>query len=112
MKNFVQQGCTITVPAPTNGAVSGSAYLIGAALFGVAAFSAGAGHPVELVTEGVYDLPKSAVAFAAGDKAFWDSTNAVISATASGNAWVGVVVTPAIASASTARVRLNQHPII
>ena len=110
MKNFVQRGCNITVTTPTGGVSSGDPVKIGA-LFGVAAYSAPAGAPLEISTEGVFDLPKAAVAFNQGDKAYWDATNKVLFATASGNAWVGVVTEGVLAGASTFRVRLNHQPI-
>ena len=112
MKNFVQKGCGITVAAPAGGANSGDGVLIGS-LFGIAAFTSPAGAPLEIQTEGVFDMPKdSGVSFAAGDKAYWHAANKALTATASGNAWVGVVTQGAIGSAATARVRLNHVPII
>ena len=66
MKNFVQCGKTISVTAPASGLVSGAPALIGVALFGVAAYSAAAGASGEIVTSGVFDLPKGSTAFAVG----------------------------------------------
>jgi predicted RecA/RadA family phage recombinase len=111
MKNFVQRGCTVPVQAPAGGAVSGQPCLIGA-LFGVAAFSAPETAPLEIVTEGVFDLPKATnIAFAQGDKAYWDTIANALTSTAIGHAWVAVVTQGALASASTVRVRLNHQPI-
>ncbi len=111
MKNFVQPGETITVQAPTGGIVSGAAVSIGS-LFGVAAFSSPAAAPVEIVTEGVFDLSKtSGDTFNAGDKAYWNDTTKLVTSTATSNLWIGVVTQGANGGAATVRVRLNQHPI-
>ncbi len=111
MKNFIQKGCSVTVTTPTGGAVSGDGVLIGS-LFGIAAYTSPAGAPLEIQTEGVFDLPKdSGVAFSTGAKAYWDAPNKALTGTASGNAWVGVVTQGALSSDATARVRLNHMPI-
>lgn len=111
MKNYVQEGCTVTVDTPTGGVSSGAGVLIGA-LFGVAAYTSPEGAPLEIKTEGVFDLDKETTdAFAAGDKVYWNATDAKATSTATGNAWVGVTTQGALASAATARVRLNHMPI-
>ena len=67
MKNFVQPGHALAVVAPSGGLVSGQAVLMGN-LFGVAAYSALAGASAEIVTTGVFTLPKaSGVTFTAGE---------------------------------------------
>ena len=57
MRNYVQEGETVTVAAPTGGVKSGDGVLVGA-LFGVACFDALQTAEVEIQTEGVFDLPK------------------------------------------------------
>src|SRR6476646_8762891 len=64
-KNFIQPGRVVTLVAPTGGVVSGQAVQVGA-LFGVAAFDAVGGTGVEVALEGVWELPKAAVAIARG----------------------------------------------
>ena len=111
MKNFIQPGDTLTITTPAGGAVSGDGVLVGA-LFGVAAFSAPENAPLEIVTEGVFELPKATgVAFSAGDKAFFDPAKKTIAAQASGLAWIGVVTQGAPGSAPAVRIRLNHMPI-
>lgn len=111
MKNFVQEGDTVTVPAPVGGALSGEGVLIGA-LFGVAVTSAEEGAPVEIVTEGVFELRKDAgEALAIGAKAYWDPTAKGVTSTATDHSWIGVVTEAAASSAAVARVRLNHQPI-
>lgn len=107
MRNFVQPGDTVTLTAPSGGLASGAGCLIGA-LFGVAAADAAAGAEVELVTRGVFDLPKaSGVSFTAGAKVYWDATAKAVTVTAEGNSLVGVALLSALSAATTARVRLN-----
>ena len=111
MKNFVQNGCAVTVDTPTGGVSVGAGVLIGA-LFGVAAYTSPAGAPLEIATEGVFDLDKETTeAFGVGDKVYWNAPAAKATSTATGNAWVGVATQGAVASAATARVRLNHMPI-
>ena len=112
MKNFIQPGDTLTVTAPAGGANSGDAVLIGN-LFGVAAYTAPAGAPLEIVTQGVFELPKTgSAAFATGDKAYWDATAKNIAPSANGLAFIGVIARAAAQSAALVRVRLNQTPVI
>ncbi len=104
-------GRTVTVTAPAAGAVSGAPVLIGS-LFGIAAFSAPANAPLEICTEGVYDLSKNpGDTFSAGDKAYFIAASGLITSTATSNSWVGVVTQGVNGSGTSVRVRLNQHPI-
>ena len=106
MKNYIQPGDTITVPAPTGGALSGDPVLVGS-LFGVAAYTAAEAADLEITTEGVFTLPKAAGAtFAIGDKVFFDATAKVVTATASGNKLIGSALLVAGGSDAIARVRL------
>lgn len=107
MKNFIQTGHMITVPAPTGGVASGQGVIVGA-LFGIAATTATEGSDVEIATTGVYDLPKApATVFALGDRVAWDDTAKVIAPPATGLYPVGVAVTAAGNGAVTLRVRLD-----
>ena len=56
MKNYVQAGENLTLPAPYN-VSSGEGALVGA-IFGVSSVDALSGADVALVTEGVFTLPK------------------------------------------------------
>lgn len=105
MKNFVQPGNTVTVPAPA-ALASGEGVQIGV-LFGVAATSAESGSAVALATSGVFDLPKEATTdtFDIGDAVEWDTANARVDALSSGEK-IGAVVAAAAATDATVRVRL------
>ncbi|TAA54627.1 DUF2190 family protein [Shinella sp. JR1-6] len=108
MRNYVQPGKTLTLPAPTGGVVSGNFYKIGA-FFGVAAISAAEGKPFDLETGEVYDLPKtSAEAWAIGD-VIYATSGGIMTTTSSGNTKVGVAVAVAANPSGIGRVRLNDN---
>src|SRR5690606_35118552 len=73
MKNFVQPGNRITVPAPAP--VKGGEVVIIGELAGIAFGDAAAGEPVDLALNGVFDLPKVAAdAITVGDAVYYDAT--------------------------------------
>lgn len=110
MKNFVQPGNTVTVDAPTGGAASGDGVLIGS-LFGVAAYTAPENSPLEIVTEGVFDLPKmTGETFVQGAKVYWNAAEKKGTSTVSSNSWVGVALQAANTTATIVRLRLNHVP--
>lgn len=109
MRNYVQPGKAIRVPAPYNVA-SGAGVLVGS-LFGLAADAAASGKDVEVVTEGVFDIAKvSAQAWSIGNPIYWDS-DTKLATTAAGtggvNKLIGVAVGIAANPSSTGRCRLN-----
>lgn len=106
MKNFVQPGNTVTMPAPSGGVLSGQGLLVGT-LFGVAAYDAAEAAEVEMDLVGVFDLPKAAGAITQGAPIYWDDTAKNVTATATGNDLIGAAILAADAGAATARVRLN-----
>lgn len=88
MKNFIQPGDTVTVPAPANVA-SGAPVLVGD-IFGVAVYSCQTGEDLELATEGVFDLPKaSSQAWTVGAKIYFDAATKTLTATVGSNRFVG-----------------------
>lgn len=108
MKNFVQVGNVLDVPAP-RAVTSGQAVAIGA-IVGVAAMDYPAGAQGQFNVTGIYDFPKAASqAWTVGAKVYWDDTNKVMTTTASGAILAGVAVLAvgATASETTGRVRLN-----
>jgi predicted RecA/RadA family phage recombinase len=58
-KNYLHEGWTITVPAPTGGVHCGDPILVGG-FFGVANYDAEQTLPVEITLGGVWQLPKAA----------------------------------------------------
>ncbi len=62
------------MPTPTGGIASGEGLIVGN-IFGIAAYSAAEGDPLELATTGVYKLPKATAAvLAVGARVAWDNT--------------------------------------
>lgn len=105
-KNFVQSGVNLTVPAPAN-VTSGAGVLVGS-IFGIAAGDAASGEDLDLITEGVFEMPKvSALAISLGDKVYWDDTAKLVNKTASGNTLIGAAVKVAANPSAAVNVRLN-----
>ena len=106
MKNYVQAGVNLTMPAPAD-VLSGSVVTVGS-ITGIAAETALMGSDVDVVTEGVFSLPKvSALALTIGQKIYWDATNKLVTATASGNTLLGVAVSAALNPSATVNVKLG-----
>lgn len=106
MRNYIQPGKTITVPAPAD-VKSGELVVVGS-LFGVAEFSAAEGDPVEIATEGVFELPKEqAQAWTVGAKVYYVAADKVLTTTVTGNTFIGHA-TEAVANPSgSGAVRLS-----
>lgn len=107
MKNFIQPGRSVTVPAPSGGTVSGKLCVIGS-LIGIASTTQAEGEPVTLETEGVFEYAKtSALAIAVGDKVYFVSADNALNKTASGNTLVGIAVEAAPNPSATVKVKLG-----
>ncbi|MEO1314981.1 MAG: DUF2190 family protein [Pseudomonadota bacterium] len=78
MKNKLQSGMRLTIPAPAGGVSSGDFVAVGR-IHGVAAASAEAGAAVSLERDGVFrNIPKaSAFTPALGDPLEWDGSEMV-----------------------------------
>jgi predicted RecA/RadA family phage recombinase len=106
MQNYVQKGENLTIAAPYDVASGGG--VKAGLIFGVAAVDALSGADVDLVTVGVFDLPKvSTDVFAVGAAVYWDNTAKLVTSSASGNTKIGVAVTAAANPSGTVNVRLN-----
>jgi predicted RecA/RadA family phage recombinase len=107
MRNYVQRGDALTIPAPTGGVSSGDAVLVGA-LFGVAAATADAGDDVAVSVEGVFELPKKAAdAVTVGAVLYWDATPGELTTTGTDNVRVGYAAAAAGAGTTTVTVKLT-----
>lgn len=106
MKNFVQAGSALTIPAP---AVVASGDVVQAgSIIGVAAGSANAAQPVDVIVTGVFQLSKVAAdAVTLGAVIYWNAATKLATVTASGNTKLGVATEAAAASTGTVRVRLS-----
>lgn len=106
MKNFVQRGDTLSIPAPAD--VNSGDIVISGSIIGVAAGDALTGETVDVATSGVFDLPKvSALAISVGDIVYYDTATDLVNKTSSGNTKVGVAVTAAANPSASVNVRLS-----
>ena len=107
MRNFVQEGKTLTL-TPAANVAAGEGYLFGAALFGVAKQAVTSGQPGEFLVEGVVDIAKtSALAISVGDRVFWVPGSKVVNVTATSQVNVGVAVAAAANPSATVRIKLG-----
>ena len=106
MKNFIQCGDRIQVPAPYD-VLSGAGALVGS-MFGVAVTDALSGADVVLAMEGVFNLKKtSAQAWTVGAKIYWDNSAKEATTVSSGNTLIGVATAVAANPTSTGYVLLG-----
>jgi predicted RecA/RadA family phage recombinase len=107
MKTYVQSGKVMTVTAPAGGVLSGQGVLMGG-LFGVAQFDAVENAEVEILTEGVVEIAKTAaLAIDVGDRLFWDDTNTVVNKTVTAQQQVGVAVEAAANPSATVKMKIG-----
>lgn len=105
MKNHVQRGDTLTIPATA--AVQSGGVVVAGAIVGVANGDAASGIPVDVDVTGVFNLPKvSALAIAVGDVVYWDATAGLVTKTASGNSKMGYASEAAANPSASVNVRL------
>lgn len=105
MKNFVQRGENLTIPAPAD--VKSGEVVIAGAIVEIAAGDAVSGADVDVVTEGVFTLPKvSALAIALGDVVYFDAATDLVNKTSSGNTKLGHAVAAAANPSATVAVKL------
>lgn len=106
-KNFKQQGGTLTL-TPAADVASGTGYLFGTALFGIALTDVVSGAAGPFATEGVWELPKtSALAINVGDRVYWDPTAKVVNKTTASQECIGVAVSGAVNPSATVLVKLG-----
>ncbi len=110
MKNFVQEGRTVTATAAAD--ISGGAGMLTGSLFGVACHDALNGAEVEIQVDGVFDMDKdtsAGSAVTAFGNVYWDDTAKKVTgdAAAGANTLIGVAMAAAADGDATARVRLN-----
>jgi predicted RecA/RadA family phage recombinase len=109
MKNFVQPGGTVTLPAPY--AVNAGDGALVADTFGIACGTYANGADGEFMRIGVFDITAlSTDVGAIGVKVYWDNTNKRITVTASTNKLVGMLAKAKANGETTARVILSGHP--
>lgn len=105
MKNFIQNG-DVLIFTTSDPVLPGQGVQMGA-LFGVAATASYDGEPFAASVTGVFELPKTVGAIAAGAKAYWNAAVGAVTTTASGNMLIGAATEDAADAATAVRVRLN-----
>lgn len=106
MKNFIQPGESLTIPAPA--AVLSGGVVIAGSIVGIAHGDAAEGERVDVRCRGVFELPKVAAnAFALGAAVYWSAGDGLATSTASGNTRIGTAVEAAASGSASAKVRLS-----
>ena len=107
MKTYIQNGQVITVPPPAGGIASGDGLIVGN-IFGIAAYSAAEGDPLELAATGVYKLPKATAAvLAVGARVAWDNTAKQVNTPGAGRFPIGSATEAAGNGVTSVAVRLE-----
>lgn len=104
MKNYLQEGFVITVPAPGN-VSSGDVVNVGS-LIGFAVDDAASGETVAVACSGVFSVPvASADDVTIGAPLYWDGTEFTIDDT--GNVYAGVAVKAAGVGVTSGEIRIR-----
>lgn len=112
MNNYIQRGERLDL-TPAADVASGTGYLFGTSLFGVAAGDVASGEVGAFITEGVVDIAKtSALVISVGDRLFWDSTNSVVNKTTSAQQCVGIAVSAAANPSATVRMKIGCYTAV
>ena len=105
MKNHVQPGDTLTIPAPA--AVLSGGVVIAGSIVGIANGGAASGALIDVDVVGVFALPKvSALAIAVGDIVYWDATAGLANKTPTANTKLGYATEAAANPSASVKVRL------
>ena len=104
---FVQDGCAIDYTP--GAAIAAGDVVVQGDLVGVAKRPLAANEQGSIDVGGVFDFAKNTnVAYTVGTILYWDDTNNVVTATATGNKQIGKVVRAAATTDPTVRIRLSQ----
>lgn len=107
MKNYIQPGNSLTVPAPSGGVTSGQAVAIGS-LRGFAAAIAAEGKDVPVVRVGVFECVKIAgEAWTVGAKLYLKADGSGFTTTASGNTVFGFAAAAAGSADTVGQILLG-----
>ncbi len=107
--NFVREGDTLEVEAPSGGLTAGHVYSIGNA-FGVVLTNTASGANAILKTGGVWDIAKTnaaSMSMAVGANVHWDNSGKAATTSATSNVKIGVCLAVVSNTDTTVRVRLN-----
>ncbi|MDK8871495.1 MULTISPECIES: DUF2190 family protein [Paracoccus] len=107
MKNYLQKGTSVSIPAPA--AVNSGDIVVAGVLAGVAGHDAALGDPVEVHLVGCYELRKvSAQAWTVGAAVYVTPASGLCTVSpAAGAIFIGVAIEAAANPSGTGKVRLN-----
>lgn len=106
MKNYIQPGDTLTMPSPA-AVTSGDVVIVGA-FIGIAAGDAASGADLDLVTKGVFSVPKvNAQAIGLGAVVYYDAATELATTTSSGNTRLGIATAAAANPSPSVNVKLG-----
>lgn len=106
MKNYLQEGSTLSITAPRT--LLGGAMVSVGMLAGVAVHDAATGTPVEIETKGCFSIAKTAgQAWAVGDPIYLITATGICTSAATGNLYVGVAIEAAASADTIGSIRLN-----
>ena len=104
---FVQEGCALDYTP--GAAIAAGDVVVQGDLMGVAKRPIAANELGAIEVAGVFDFAKNTnVAYTVGTILYWDDTNNVVTATATGNKQIGKVIRAAATTDTTVRMRLSQ----
>lgn len=104
---FVQDGCAIDYTPGV--AIAAGDVVVQGDLVGVAKRPIAANELGAIEVAGIFEFAKSTgVAYTVGQILYWDDTNNVVTATATGNKQIGKVIRAAATTDTTVRMRLSQ----
>lgn len=107
MKNYIQPGNSLTVPAPAGGVVSGAPVVIGS-LRGFAAGSAAEGVDVAISRVGVFECVKEAgAAWAVGEKLYLKADGSGFNKTSAANTLFGFAAAAAGSADTVGQILLG-----
>jgi predicted RecA/RadA family phage recombinase len=107
MKNYIQPGNSLTVPAPAGGVTSGQPVVIGS-LRGFAAATAAEGVDVPVVRVGLFEAAKiTGEAWTVGVKVYLKADNSGFTTTSAGNTLFGFAGAAALSADTVGQVLLG-----
>lgn len=109
MKNYLQPGDTVTIPAPAGGVASGAPVVVGS-LKGIASATAAEDEAVAIARKGVFQVTKEAgAAWSIGDKIYLKADGTAFNKTASSNTLFGFATADAASGDTVGEICLADH---
>ena len=106
MKTYIQKGDSFQITAAA-ALTAGTPILWATGVVVVPMQTVASGALVEVLAEGIADLPKAAVTITVGQLAYWDNTAKLVTNVSSSNTKFGIFVRAQASGDALARVRMN-----